>query len=362
MDRFRGCLGLYPILFFYLSLYVAIVASTSPCAVGMYDCGDNSTCTDINGLFTCVCNEGYDFGCAGYDMSGGLRVGTLSPEGCDSCLSGVAYDIGKTTYIVMPGSTYGGSGLTYSTWINVRGARPYYSMMYARAGSSNGHSLLLWSGNKLRFSLQHTRGTRNIDTENAVPEYTWMYVAVVFSGNAFSMYLNGALVGSNSPYWGEIQFNRQWDYVRWGATSYDRDNAAPVWVSDFLLFKRGLSTAEMQTLYTGAGTVTVPTVPLAPCLPGKVCKNVDECSLGTDNCGANTVCSDNEGSFTCTCNAVYYWIGGDNICLPCKRCDSGTEYMTSTCTSTSDTVCSPCRTSCPAQYMLVGTCTHDGQP
>ncbi|XP_072017426.1 lactadherin-like [Amphiura filiformis] len=45
-----------------------------------------------------------------------------------------------------------------------------------------------------------------------------------------------------------------------------------------------------------------------------LCTDVDECTLGTDNCGANAVCTNTVGSFTCDCNVGY---SGDGLCTVC---------------------------------------------
>ena len=39
--------------------------------------------------------------------------------------------------------------------------------------------------------------------------------------------------------------------------------------------------------------------------------DVDECALGTDDCGANSFCNNTEGSFTCTCDPGYTGIPTD---------------------------------------------------
>ena len=38
--------------------------------------------------------------------------------------------------------------------------------------------------------------------------------------------------------------------------------------------------------------------------------DINECTLNIDNCNANAVCADTEGSFTCTCNPGYQ---GDGV-------------------------------------------------
>ena len=33
--------------------------------------------------------------------------------------------------------------------------------------------------------------------------------------------------------------------------------------------------------------------------------DINECTMGTDNCAAEATCTNTEGSFTCTCNQGY---------------------------------------------------------
>jgi hypothetical protein len=53
------------------------------------------------------------------------------------------------------------------------------------------------------------------------------------------------------------------------------------------------------------------------------CTNVNECTLGTDNCDANAACADTDGSFTCTCNPGFT---GDGVsCTNVNECTLGTD-------------------------------------
>ncbi|XP_073249944.1 uncharacterized protein [Porites lutea] len=52
---------------------------------------------------------------------------------------------------------------------------------------------------------------------------------------------------------------------------------------------------------------------------GEYCEiAVDECASGTHNCSANTFCTNNVGSYTCTCNPGYY--GDVENCEPISTC------------------------------------------
>lgn len=39
--------------------------------------------------------------------------------------------------------------------------------------------------------------------------------------------------------------------------------------------------------------------------------DVDECALGTDKCSVNALCSNSEGSYSCTCKLGYSGDGTD---------------------------------------------------
>ncbi|XP_073249943.1 uncharacterized protein [Porites lutea] len=53
---------------------------------------------------------------------------------------------------------------------------------------------------------------------------------------------------------------------------------------------------------------------------GNYCEiDVDECASGTHKCGANTICTNNKGSYNCTCNRLGYYGDAEN-CEPVLSC------------------------------------------
>lgn len=57
------------------------------------------------------------------------------------------------------------------------------------------------------------------------------------------------------------------------------------------------------------------------CPPSGNCTDIDECTLGTDNCDANATCSNTPGSFSCACNTGYS--GNGVICTPTDTDNDG---------------------------------------
>ena len=47
-------------------------------------------------------------------------------------------------------------------------------------------------------------------------------------------------------------------------------------------------------------------------LPPSLAPDVDECTTGTDDCDDNAECTNNDGSFSCSCNNG--WTGDGKTC------------------------------------------------
>eukprot|EP00057_Strongylocentrotus_purpuratus_P009998 XP_011664472.1 PREDICTED: protein kinase C-binding protein NELL1 [Strongylocentrotus purpuratus] len=72
--------------------------------------------------------------------------------------------------------------------------------------------------------------------------------------------------------------------------------------------------------YEGTLCVNTPGGYQCGCKPGyetvtdTQCRQIDECTAGTDNCDENADCTDTDGSFTCTCQHRYH--GDGTYCFP----------------------------------------------
>ncbi len=78
---------------------------------------------------------------------------------------------------------------------------------------------------------------------------------------------------------------------------------------------------------------------------GKDCTDVDECTLGLAECVTNSVCSNTEGSFACTCNPG--WAGdlaSGATCSDVDECQDGTAVcdLFSECSNTAGGYSCPC--------------------
>jgi hypothetical protein len=72
----------------------------------------------------------------------------------------------------------------------------------------------------------------------------------------------------------------------------------------------------------------------APEWTGQYCgADIDECTLGTDNCDANAACSNTVGSFSCDCNAGY---SGDGLTCTGTLCAANESVTGNVCTACAD--------------------------
>ncbi|XP_072041784.1 uncharacterized protein [Amphiura filiformis] len=91
---------------------------------------------------------------------------------------------------------------------------------------------------------------------------------------------------------------------------------------------------------------------------GLDCTNIDECTLSTDNCDANSACTNTIGSFTCACNAGY--IGDGITCTDDNECTSSTDNCDANAACTNTVGSFTC--SCNAGYSGDGlTCTDHNE-
>ena len=89
--------------------------------------------------------------------------------------------------------------------------------------------------------------------------------------------------------------------------------------------------------------------------PGMVCTDIDECSLGTDNCSENADCENFPGSFTCECHAGYE---GDGVtCNDIDECFAGTDNCDTNATCNNEPGSFTC--TCNAGYEGNGVTCND---
>ncbi len=76
---------------------------------------------------------------------------------------------------------------------------------------------------------------------------------------------------------------------------------------------------------------------------GLTCTNIDECAAGTDNCHSNANCTDEVGSYSCACGPGY--VGDGLSCANIDECATGADtcHSDATCTDVDGSYTCTCR-------------------
>jgi hypothetical protein len=83
---------------------------------------------------------------------------------------------------------------------------------------------------------------------------------------------------------------------------------------------------------------------------GSNCRDIDECTAGTDDCHAAATCTNTPGSFTCACNAPA-WTGDGKMCA----CATGYKAVGDQCLKDNAGPCTA-GTECATGYCVGGAC------
>jgi len=238
-----------------------------------------------------------------FDIQGGhsgvLQNGTTFAAG----QVGQAFSLDGTDDFVLvpasPGLDVGTeAGLTIATWINptsVAGNNPIFewSANSNVGGSVGGHLFVLAGGALYANLVQPPGGGANFHQIQSAPAVVgagaFQHVAVTYdktSGSA-SLYRNGVSVSTTNL--GSFTTNTTQDvYIGARVSNEFGDGGARVvgLIDELQLFRRGLSQAEIQSIYD-AGIDGICTDGAGPC---PACGDSDEPCCGTA-CGAGLVCS-----------------------------------------------------------------------
>jgi hypothetical protein len=178
---------------------------------------------------------------------------------------------GSTQYVSAPGGIVSTlNDFSIATWVKVTTNSTWARIFDFGANSNTYMFLAPTAGSAIRFAIT-TSGNgaeQQINGASALSTGAWHHVAVTHSGNTGTLYVDGAVVGTNtgmtlSPssmgstannYIGKSQF----------ADPYLNGQ-----VDDFRIYNRALSGSEVQSLYNGTSSPTntptrTPTVGISP--------------------------------------------------------------------------------------------------
>ncbi len=155
---------------------------------------------------------------------------------------------GVDDYVKAPAGIATSDDITIATWVKVDTNR-----MWARVfdfGNGTGQYLFLCpysGGNTLRFAIKNNSGEQLLEAP-VLSISQWVHTAVTLNGNIGKLYVNGAVVDTESISLDPTDFNPQMNYI--GKSQWP-DPLLDGKVDDFRIYNFALSDSEINAVYQG---------------------------------------------------------------------------------------------------------------
>ncbi|MDQ0064097.1 LamG-like jellyroll fold domain-containing protein [Paenibacillus harenae] len=143
-------------------------------------------------------------GTSAADASGNGNHGTLNggTAWATGKIGGAADLAGPNGYIALPGGIVSETDtITIAAWVNLDTASNWTRIFDFGSGSSTSMFLTPKNGanGKIRFAIKNNNSSEQIiEGQSALPTGGWHHVAVTLNGSTGTLYVDGALVGSNT--------------------------------------------------------------------------------------------------------------------------------------------------------------------
>jgi hypothetical protein len=196
----------------------------------------------------------YMFDSNANDSSGNGKTATLngSPTYVAGRTGNAVSLSGSSQYVSLPSGIVSGlNDFTISTWVKITTLSTWSRIFDFGTGTTVNMFLTPQSGNGVRFAIT-TNGSgseQRINGTAALATGTWVHVAVTLSGNTGTLYVNGAVVGTNTSMTlkpsslGTTGNN-------WIGRSQYSDPYLNGQIDNFRIYNRALSASEISSLYS----------------------------------------------------------------------------------------------------------------
>jgi hypothetical protein len=197
-------------------------------------------------------------GTSAADASGNSHAGTLS--GAATWVAGrqgnaVSLD-GASGYVSLPANIMTDVGdFSIAAWVYIGTAKTWGRVF--DFGSGTGHYMMLAARNgsglaRFAITVNGGSGELGINSAAALPIGQWVHVAVTLSGSVGTLYVNGAVAGSNSAMF-LAPFRLQGTGQNWiGRSQYASDPYFSGKIDDFRIYRGALSAANVTALMNGS--------------------------------------------------------------------------------------------------------------
>ncbi|MEK6799202.1 MAG: EGF domain-containing protein [Planctomycetota bacterium] len=364
-----------------------IAGGDDECALGTHNCDVNATCTDTAGGFTCACNSGYsgdgvtctdDDDCTLMTANCDANATCTNTPGSFTCTCNAGYsDDASLTFlesggrVIVEAENFSSRVNTSShNWEIVPGEATGFPSQFSNF-RGDGYiqvlpDVLLGSSHPLEGGGPNSPPNVDYRIRIITPGTYRLYIRwSSHDNNSDSFYANIVELSDGTTNLGGVPITPIADFYRFADFSDAQNFAATPWVAvagfeqgnaccsgyevstDWTIAAAGDYTVRFGLREDGAAidafvlqlaTLSAPTLngpSASDTIPaganGVSCTDIDECTLGTDNCDLNASCANTQGSFTCACNAGYS--GNGVTCAEIDECLTSPCDPNATCTN-----------------------------
>ena len=163
---------------------------------------------------------------------------------------------GTTNFIQLPATIANSRDMTFATWLNWQGGNSWQRIF--DFGNDTDHYCFLTTKpsvvNRLRLAIKNGTSEQIINAEATHNTNEWIHVAVTFSAEAVTLYLNGEAVGiSTAITTRPADFRPVFNYI--GRSQFTADPLLKAAIDDVRLYNYALTAEEIAALYRASEPV-----------------------------------------------------------------------------------------------------------
>jgi autotransporter-associated beta strand protein len=187
--------------------------------------------------------------------SWGTNHGTLQATATrDTGRSGLALKLDgtSTSYATLPANIVSSlSDYTISSWVKMDALANWMRVFDFGTGTTKYMFLSVQTGTagNVRFAVKNGGSEQGMTYSYAVPLNTWTHFAITQSGNTCSMYINGALVATNTAVTIKPSTIGSMNQNYLGKSQWSSDSMFKGAIDEFKIFSRALTAAEIAASY-----------------------------------------------------------------------------------------------------------------
>lgn len=172
---------------------------------------------------------------------------------------------GNTNFLQLPATVANSRQLTFAAWVNMSSTGLWQRIF--DFGNDTDHYVFLCprptSANRMRLAIKDGGTEYQLDATTTHRLNQWVHVAVTFSDESITIYLNGEAAGSSSSIAVRpADFRPMFNYI--GRSQFSADPMLKAAVDEVRLYNYALTADEVKSLYDGTDAYNAPQPDLRP--------------------------------------------------------------------------------------------------